>query len=180
MKPKMQLLQKSSLIFTFTAATLLAASLAAFTRSAYALSDEPAASPIAGEWQFYKMIIDGQEFPPRDPRLKLIYTFDTTADGIGVDRLYWTYDDGATFCERMGQFIYKDGFLMDDITWVNPKNKDECSTDLDMQMGRKATSQLDIVKAGANSELSLHVPFGDKEILYVWRHPESASTSAKK
>lgn len=124
-------------------------------------SQEPA-SPLLGRWKFYKMILDGQEMPPHDPRLDLEYEFLPS----GVNRLYWTYDEGKTFCERKGQYMYKDGFLMDEVVWVNPKNKSDCATDVDMQMGRRATSKLDITPEG---DIKIHIPFSDKEMLYVWK-----------
>jgi len=124
-------------------------------------SEENPVDPLQGEWQFYKMVLEGQEMPPRDPRLDLRYEFLDQ----GVNRLYWTYDQGRTFCERKGQYIFKDGFLMDEIVWVNPNNKSDCASDVDMQLGRKSVSQLDIFE----NEIVLHIPFTDKEILYHWK-----------
>lgn len=122
------------------------------------------APSILGHWEFYAMSLDGVRMPPRDPRLELRFSFEDS----GEDTLYWTYDAGVSFCERRGHYLYKEGFLIDQITWVNPNNKDDCQSDVDMQLGRQATTQLDLL----NDEIALHIPFGDKEILYLLRKIE--------
>jgi hypothetical protein len=144
----------------------LAKNPAGQTNSAHAvrkISDFPK-SPIFGKWKFFKMSIDGTEMPPRDQRMELTFTFDEE----GVSTLYWSYDSGATFCERKGRYLFQDGFLVDEIYWANPKNKFDCAVDPDMQVGRRSTSKVDF----SDDEFVLYIPFSSKEILYYWKKVE--------
>jgi len=121
-------------------------------------------SLLTGQWQFYKMIYEGQELPPRDPRLLLRFDFKES----GADRLYWTLDEGKTFCERKGRFTYDGEILEDEVTWVNPDNEPTCSSDPDMQPGRKTTSSARVVEG----DFRLEIPLGGESLTYVWKRIE--------
>ncbi|RME14817.1 MAG: hypothetical protein D6797_07995 [Bdellovibrio sp.] len=116
---------------------------------------------IFGVWQYYKFIYEGKEHPPLHPDLQMIFEFNPN----GTNRLYWTYKGQNLFCERKGQYIYKDCVLLDKITWVNPNNSPNCASDPDMRKGRITKTKLQII----NGELYLWLSLAGKPFIYVWR-----------
>jgi hypothetical protein len=122
------------------------------------------AALLSGQWQYYKTLYNGEEMPPRDPRLQLIFEFKDN----GEDRLYWTYDEGQTFCERRGKYEFSENILKDEVVWVNPDNAPECGADPDMQQGRTTSSPASIV----DNELQIEIPLGSESIIYVWKRIE--------
>lgn len=118
------------------------------------------ASPIEGRWRHVKMIVRDQELPPRDPNLELTFEFFPDAQS----RLYWTRDEGRSFCERRGQYSYDGRLLTERIVWVNPANRADCAQDPDMQLDRQTSTPVDV----REDELRLHLPFGGEELVYVF------------
>lgn len=116
------------------------------------------AETLQGEWKYEELIYQGHRIPRPDPNLNLTWTFYSN----GTERLYWDRG-GQDFCERFCRFKYEDGLLSENIFAINPDNAFECQKDTDMQAGRQTQSKLDI----ASTELLLHVPLGDEEIIYV-------------
>lgn len=121
------------------------------------------AQKLQGEWKYEELIYRGSRIPRPDPSLNLTWTFFSNQ----TERLYW--DRGShSFCERFARFNYDDGMLSEKVFAVNPDNASDCQKDPDMQIGRQSQSQLDI----KSSELQLHLPLGDEEIIYVLKKVE--------
>lgn len=136
-----------------TLTLLLAAGISARAQSA------PDASSIWGSWILFEVIYKGVVQPPFNPNL--ILTFDFSEDG--ASRLFWTRKNDPAFCERKGQYTYQNGFLIDTITWVNPKNAIDCSQDPDMQLGKTTSTELRRV----DENLHLYLFLGEDPLIYV-------------
>jgi hypothetical protein len=117
------------------------------------------ADALSGCWQYTGLIYHGQAMPPRDPRLKLIYSF----DGHGTDHLYWTYDDGKTQCARTGHYDWSGSVVSDVVTWVDTENRGDCGADPDMQLGHESQTPASV----EGDELRLTLPFGEEDLIYV-------------
>ncbi len=107
------------------------------------------------------MIYRDEELPPRDPELKINYTFFDDMHS----RLYWKRDDEDGFCERFAQYVYQNEILSEKIIWVNPENDPSCSRDPDMQLGNHTQTPLKI----KNDELYLYLKLSDEYLIYVWK-----------
>lgn len=116
------------------------------------------AEALLGEWKYEELIYQGQRIQRPDPNLNLTWTFYRN----GTERLYWDRS-GKDFCERFARYNYALGILNENTFAINPDNASECQKDPDMQADRQTQTQLDIT----NTELQLHVPLGDEEIIYV-------------
>ena len=113
---------------------------------------------LLGEWKYEELIYQGQRIQRPDPNLNLTWTFYPN----GTERLYWDRG-GKDFCERFARFKFEAGILSESTFAISPDNATECQKDPDMQVGRQTQSKLDVT----NTELLLHVPLGDEEIIYV-------------
>jgi len=109
------------------------------------------------------MEYQGEILPKRDPRLTLKYTFNDN----GTSELYWTYDEGQSFCHRKGLYLYNEAkSILEDIsTWINPNNKADCSMDPDMQLGKRSVTPISWTNCG---KLKTEIPLGNETIYYVW------------
>jgi hypothetical protein len=116
---------------------------------------------IVGEWLFIKMHYKNQDLPPRDPRLELKFRFEST----GQSRLYWTFDQGRSFCERLAEYSFDGSLLKEKITWVNPKNANSCGSDPDMQLGRETQTQAFM----KDSFLWINIGLGAEDFFYIWK-----------
>lgn len=116
------------------------------------------AEVLLGEWKYEELIYQGQRIQRPDPNLNLTWTFFSN----GTERLFWNRG-GKDFCERFASFKFEAGILFENSFAVNPGNASECNKDPDMQTGRQTQSKLNIT----DTELLLHVPLGDEEIIYV-------------
>lgn len=132
-----------------------------FTSSVWADEGQNVESELVGRWQFYKIHYEGSERPIPNPKLILRYHF--FADG--TDTLSWERIGEEGYCKRKGSYQFTPGQLVDEVTWVDPKNNRECSSDPDMQVGRKSNSVADI----KNGEFNLYLGLGDKSIIYIFR-----------
>jgi hypothetical protein len=122
------------------------------------LSSEPRS--VMGRWRHVGLIYDGTRMPPRDARLDLRYELYESQ----ISRLAWTYDNWRTLCERFAYFEINSNQIVDEVIWVNPENRDECSLDPDMQLGKKSITPF--LFEGEN--LLLEIPFGADSIYYEW------------
>ena len=128
-----------------------------------------AALSLVGDWHYFKMVFQGHEMPPRDPRLDL--RFDFKSDG--QNRLYWSYDQGQTFCERRGMYSVSSNQIDDLVTWVNPQNRSDCGQDPDMQVGNHTLSNFEI----RNDQFRLEIPFGNENITYIFERVNAQGSS---
>jgi hypothetical protein len=133
--------------------------------SSSAMAQDVALSPkdLVGTWRYYKKIYAGQVIPELpDATLRLFFSF--YADG--TDRLIWTHENQWDWCERSGVYSVEKNFLLDEVTWVNPRNSRECARDPDMQPGRKAITPISI---SAEGDLEIHLFIGDEPLIMVWK-----------
>lgn len=120
---------------------------------------------LIGQWQFYKMVYQGQELPPRDSNLVLRYTFAED----GVSHLKWFYKNDAKYnCERRGEYTAESSFFNDKVVWVNPENSIQCAGDSDMQLGRTSHVPYFFI----DEDLYTAIPLNDDYIYYVWKKIE--------
>lgn len=116
---------------------------------------------ILGQWKWHKYIYDGQEFPPSNPNLNLIFEF---MEG-GRNRLYWDRTGERGFCERYGNYIFNQCQLIDQVTWVNPDNALGCGADPDMKEGRQTMTRAEV----RGDEFYLYLSLGGKPFIYIWK-----------
>jgi hypothetical protein len=120
-------------------------------------------SRLIGKWFYYKKIYGEIEMPePPEATLRLYFEFSAN----GEERLYWWYEGQNVFCERKSVWEMRDSILYDRVTWVNPRNSNECGRDPDMQLGRETVSPLSFSDSG---DLLLHMSLGDEPLIYVWK-----------
>ena len=119
------------------------------------------ASPemMLGEWKLTGFIYRGDKIPPLNPKLNLRFHFFAN----GTDRLFWDRQDEEGFCERYASYEVKQDQLEQTIFAVNPKNRADCATDKDMQMGPMTSTKIEI----AQDQLLLHMQLGDEELVYI-------------
>ncbi|MGZ3694271.1 MAG: hypothetical protein ACXWQO_08725 [Bdellovibrionota bacterium] len=121
-----------------------------------------AADSIVGSWAYFLKIYEGQEMPePPTATLRLRYEF----TNAGASHLYWWHEGDADLCERRGKFRLEQGYLVDQVVWVNPKNAYGCNQDPDMQNGKITRTPVYF----ENSNLVMRLQFGEEELLYVWK-----------
>lgn len=94
---------------------------------------------IVGLWNYESFRYRGQVHIPQSTQ-GLQYEF--RADG--TDRLYWSLEQYDYFCEREGRFQWQSDVLTDEVIRVNPRSHDSCSSDPDMQVGRKTETPVRI------------------------------------
>jgi hypothetical protein len=117
---------------------------------------------LVGKWRYFKKIYQGHHMPePPEASLRLYFEFH--ADG--VSRLYWWNEGERNWCERLGRYRIENNKLVDKITWVNPRNSNDCGRDPDMQMGRETATPI-VVR---DNEWELHMNLGDDTLVYVWQ-----------
>jgi len=117
---------------------------------------------IIGQWFYIAKIYQGIEIPEH-PESTLRLHFDFSVDG--QSRLYWWHQNEGDFCERIGKYRIEAGNLVDEVTWINPKNSPGCGLDPDMQLGRVTTTAISF----RGSELLLHLYIGNEPLIYVWK-----------
>ena len=116
---------------------------------------------IHGKWKWHKYIYDGQEFPPNNPDLNLTFEFFPG----GKNRLHWDRNGEKGFCERYGNYLFAQCQLIDQVTWVNPKNAFGCGSDPDMRIGRQTQTRAEV----KGDEIFLYLSLGGKPFVYVWK-----------
>lgn len=118
-----------------------------------------AGTPLKGVWKFSGVVYRGQEMPLPNPKLNMTWTFfeNNTA------RLYWDREGEIGFCERFSTYQLVDNFLDESVFAVNPNNAFECARDLDMQVGRKTKTKIELQE----TRTLLFFQLGDEEIVYI-------------
>ena len=115
---------------------------------------------ILGNWKFIGYIYHDSFNPPLNPDLELIFRY--SADG--TDDLYWDRKGETGFCERHGNFSVAGNTYNDEVTWTNPKNNIDCAQDPDMQVGKKTSTNIQIVKG----QLQLNLGLAGEPFIYVF------------
>ena len=115
---------------------------------------------LTGTWQFTALRQNGQLLAPPNPDLILLFKF----DGQGASDLFWSRKNQTGFCEHKGVYSVDNGILDEKVTWVNPDNLPECSSDPDMQMGREIKNAYRIVEGKLETDFNL----GDGHLTYIW------------
>jgi len=115
---------------------------------------------ILGVWKYIGFMYEGNFYRPPNPDLNLTFTFNLN----GENRLFWEDKGEPGFCERFAKYhVDEISNLYQEITWVNPKNKAECSKDSDMQFGRKTTNHIEI----KGNQLWLYLVLNGKDFIYM-------------
>lgn len=128
---------------------------------------------IVGAWQFAGLLLEGQYMPPPNPNLVVRFEF-SEPDMISHLKWYRTDEDG--FCERKADYTFKDSFVWQKVTWLNPANERSCSSDPDMQMGKETTTE---VVCDGPDQMGLKLDLDGKELIYLLKRvaPDSTPSS---
>lgn len=125
-------------------------------------------APLLGHWFFYKKIFRGVEMPePPEATLRLHFEFHPG----GISRLYWWHEGEPGRCAREGRYRVEGSVLVEEATWIDPSNHPSCGRDPDMQKGKVSRTRF-FVRDG---DLHTFLPFGDEELVYVWKRVGAAS-----
>lgn len=128
-------------------------------------SGEKISVSFVGKWQFYQYQYQGQKFPAPNPDLYEEFTITQDETILFYERM-----DEGFFCERKATYIYnpQNTELVQTIYWTHPKNGHKCLMDSDMQIGAKLTNKMYLEE----NELYLHTPFGEEEIILIWKRAD--------
>ncbi len=128
-------------------------------------SGEKTSVSFLGKWQFYQYQYQGQKFPAPNPDLYEEFTITQDETILFYERM-----DEGFFCERKATYIYdhQNTELAQTIYWTHPKNGYKCSMDSDMQIGAQLTNKMYLKE----NELYLHTPFGEEEIILIWKRAD--------
>lgn len=120
---------------------------------------------LMGKWQFYQYEYRGQVFESPNPYLNEYLFF--SAHEV---TLFYEKTNEGFFCERKAiyQYSQNDQELVQSISWVNPKNSSNCSQDPDMELGNHLRNKAYL----KNNDLYLHTPFGEEELIFIWKKTE--------
>lgn len=137
----------------------------AIEKAAERVTDKPGKKisiSFIGKWQFFQYQYQGQKFPAPNPDLYEEFTI-TQDETI----LYYERKDEGFFCERKATYIYnpQNAELVQTIYWTHPQNGHKCLMDSDMQIGAHLTNKMYLEE----NELYLHTPFGEEEIILIWK-----------
>lgn len=130
-------------------------------------------SELWGRWRYTGYIYQGQFQESPNPDLEM--TFDFYQDG--TDLLHWHRRGERGFCERRGRYQFDGEYLIDEVYWVNPLNRRDCSSDPDMRSGLRQITPA----RSEHDHLFVDLPLGDETVVYVWeRVPWSSILKAEK
>ncbi|MBY0314878.1 MAG: lipocalin family protein [Bdellovibrionales bacterium] len=125
---------------------------------------------ILGTWQAFGYYYEDQWIQPDDPQLKMTFNF----YGDGTHRLYWQLKTQKNFCENRGNWKIEGDQLILHVTWLNPENGSDCSSDPDMQLGKKTQTAIEIKE----DKLFIKIPLADEFLIYVWSIVEDVAPHA--
>jgi hypothetical protein len=124
-----------------------------------------AASAVEGHWFFYKKIYQKQEIPePPGATLRMHFEFSPA----GESSLYWWHEGEGDYCRRTGKYAVDGGHIVDEVTWVDPRNSKHCGQDPDMQLGRRTRSSFYF----HGPDLAIRFHLGDEPLDLVWKKIE--------
>lgn len=116
-------------------------------------------APVLGRWMYDGYYFEGNRFQNPNPDLVLEFHFRDD----GISRLHWERRGERGFCERLADYELIDGRLHQRVTWVNPANAQNCSSDPDMQNGRD--THVPFERKG--DELWLNIGLSGKDFYYI-------------
>ena len=142
---------------------LLAARPAAADPVTNPSSPAPAPAPsLVGNWVYFEKVYNGQELPD-PPSATLRMHFDFTA--AGESSLYWWHEGDTDHCAQKGKYHVDGQFLVNEITWVDPANTMDCSSDPDMQLGKDTRTPFYF----RGAFLALKFNLNDDSLDMVWK-----------
>lgn len=116
---------------------------------------------ILGTWRYTAYIYQNETHPPRNPNLKLIYTFTRS----GISSLSWFHSDREEYCERWAIFTQSlDDVLKESVFFIRPESDSGCSSDPDMQLGRVTWVHFSV----DDTHLYLNEGLGNERLIYVF------------
>lgn len=119
-------------------------------------------SVVEGHWFFYKKIYQNQEIPePPGATLRMHFEFSAK----GESTLYWWHEGEKDLCRRKGIYSVEEDQIVDEVTWVDPKNSYHCVQDPDMQLGRRTRTPF-YFRGG---DLAIRFHLGDESLDLVWK-----------
>lgn len=117
---------------------------------------------LVGRWQFYKKVYQGIEMPEGPgATLRMHYEF----SAAGESYLYWRHEGDTDYCGRKGRYFTEEGFLVEEVVWVDPENTYGCSRDPDMQLGRRTRTPYYF----RDGDFALRFSLGDEGLDLLWR-----------
>jgi len=123
------------------------------------------ASVLDGHWFFYKKIYQNQHMPePPSATLRMHFEFSPE----GESTLYWWHEGEGDYCHRKGRYLVEKDQLVDEVTWLDPKNTHFCGNDPDMQLGRRTRTPFYF----SGPDLALRFHLGDENLDFVWKKIE--------
>lgn len=115
---------------------------------------------LLGIWLFVGLLYQGQELPPPNPALHIVYQFQSESENT---LRYWR-DGERGYCERRAEYVVKGIQFYQKVTEVDPENAFWCDQDPDMRLGFASWTTLE----ERDGRLYLKVLMGDEEIYYIW------------
>ncbi len=125
-----------------------------------AFSDDSIPPWIFGNWKFIGFFYQNQFKAPLNPNLNIIFHFESD----GTDYLYWNRTGEPGFCERKGHFSISGTNYNDEVLWTNPHNAIDCSQDPDMQVGKKTSTEIELI----DGKIRLNLGLGDEPFYYIF------------
>ena len=122
-------------------------------------------SDLYGKWKAIGYYHQDHFEQPEIPKVTITYHF--FEDGTNI--LFWQHRGESTYCERKGLWFVFEGYLHDEVAWVNPSNGIDCGADPDMQLGRVAQTFF----WRDQNLLYVKIPFADDFLYYVWELQET-------
>lgn len=115
---------------------------------------------LIGIWMFVGILYQGQELPPPNPALRIVYQFQSEQENT---LRYWR-DGENGFCERKALYSLKGESFYQKVIEVDPDNAMWCDQDPDMRMGFQSWTEL----REEDGRLLLKVLMGEEVIYYIW------------
>lgn len=129
---------------------------------AVSLPSAAAAEPsLRGRWLFYKKVYGGVEMP-EGPGATLRMEFEFLPSG--ESRLSWRHEGENDHCARQGRYEVQGDHLVEEVVWVDPANTYGCSSDPDMQLGRRTRTPFHFV----GPDLAIRFFLGDQPLDMIW------------
>ncbi|ASD64459.1 hypothetical protein [Bdellovibrio bacteriovorus] len=115
---------------------------------------------LLGIWIFVGLLYQGQELPPPNPALQIVYHFSSNTENT---LRYWREGEQG-FCERRAQYSLSQDQLYQKVVEVHPDNAPWCSQDSDMRLGFESWTVL----REMNGRLYLKVLMGEEDLSFIW------------
>lgn len=115
---------------------------------------------LLGVWMFVGLLYQGQELPPPNPALHIVYSFNSESENI---LRYWREGEQG-FCERRAQYSFGNEQLYQKVVEVHPDNAPWCSQDSDMRLGFESWTTL----RHKDGRLYLKVLMGEEDLSFIW------------